>query len=131
MKDSKISVIDNPYYQKQMAIKQRDERKRKKVHKYRLFKRTCAGILVLCAVFSSLVIGRGIADKNRLEVQKEVAQEALKNAQQTNSSLNFKIKQLNDEDYVQKLIRKKYLYSKNNEIIFSLPEDNSQTDQND
>ena len=44
--------------------------------------------------------------------------------------LNILIKQLNDEDYVQKLIRKKYLYSKNNEIIFSLPEDNSQTDQN-
>ena len=113
-----------------MAIKQRDERQRKKVHKYRLYKRACAGILVLCAAFSSLVIGRGIADKNRLEAQKEVAQEALKNAQHTNSSLNFKIKQLNDEDYVQKLISKKYLYSKNNEIIFSLPEDNSQTDQN-
>ena len=84
----------------------------------------------MCAAFSSLVIGRGIADKNRLEAQKEVAQEALKNAQHTNSSLNFKIKQLNDEDYVQKLIRKNNLYSKNNEIIFSLPEDNSQTDQN-
>lgn len=60
----------------------------------------------MCAAFSSLVIGRGIADKNRLEAQKEVAQEALKNAQHTNSSLNFKIKRLNDEDYVQKLIRK-------------------------
>lgn len=130
MKSRKVTVLDNEYYQKQMAIKQRDERRRKKEHKYRLFKRTCAGILVLCAAFSSLVIGREIADKNRLETQKEVAQEALKNAQHTNSSLNFKIKQLNDEDYVQKLIRKKYLYSKNNEIIFSLPEDNSQTDQN-
>lgn len=130
MKSRKVTVLDNEYYQKQMAIKQRDERQRKKVHKYRLFKRACAGILVLCAAFSSLVIGRGIADKNRLEAQKEVAQEALKNAQHTNSSLNFKIEQLNDEDYVQKLIRKKYLYSKNNEIIFSLPEDNSQTDQN-
>lgn len=130
MKSRKVTVLDNEYYQKQMAIKQRDERQRKKVHKYRLFKRACAGILVFCAAFSSLVIGRGIADKNRLEAQKEVAQEALKNAQHTNSSLNFKIKQLNDEDYVQKLIRKKYLYSKNNEIIFSLPEDNSQTDQN-
>ena len=123
MKSRKVTVLDNEYYQKQMAIKQRDERRRKKEHKYRLFKRACAA-------FSSLVIGRGIADKNRLEAQKEVAQEALKNAQHTNSSLNFKIKQLNDEDYVQKLIRKKYLYSKNNEIIFSLPEDNSQTDQN-
>ena len=51
MKSRKVTVLDSEYYQKQTAIKQRDERKRKKVHKYRLFKRTCAGILVLCAVF--------------------------------------------------------------------------------
>lgn len=128
MKGRKVTVLDNEYYQRQMSIKQRDERQRKKEYKYRLFKRVCAGILILCAAFSALVIGRGIADGNRLEAQKEVAQEALRNARHTNSSLNFKIKQLNDEEYVQKLIRKKYLYSRNNEIIFSLPEDNSQTD---
>lgn len=76
MKGKKVTVLDNEYYQKQMAIKQRDERQRKKEYRYRLFKRACAGILVLCAAFSSLVIGRGIAYKNRLEAQKEVAQEA-------------------------------------------------------
>ena len=37
MKSRKVTVLDNEYYQKQMAIKQRDERQRKKVHKYRLF----------------------------------------------------------------------------------------------
>ena len=45
MKSRKVTVLDNEYYQKQMAIKQRDERRRKKEHKYRLFKRACAGIL--------------------------------------------------------------------------------------
>ncbi len=44
MKSRKVTVLDNEYYQKQMAIKQRDERRRKKEHKYRLFKRACAGI---------------------------------------------------------------------------------------
>ena len=30
MKSRKVTVLDNEYYQKQMAIKQRDERQRKK-----------------------------------------------------------------------------------------------------
>lgn len=38
MKSRKVTVLDNEYYQKQMAIKQRDERRRKKEHKYRLLK---------------------------------------------------------------------------------------------
>lgn len=30
MKSRKVTVLDNEYYQKQMAIKQRDERRRKR-----------------------------------------------------------------------------------------------------
>ena len=72
MKSRKVTVLDNEYYQKQMAIKQRNECQRKKEHRYRLFKRACAGILVLCAAFSSLVIGRGIAYKIGLKPKKRL-----------------------------------------------------------
>ena len=40
-----------------------------------------------------------------------------------NADLKEQIKQLNDEDYLRKLIREKYSYSKDNEIIYNLPTD--------
>ncbi|MDV7720171.1 septum formation initiator family protein [Pediococcus ethanolidurans] len=46
-------------------------------------------------------------------------------AKTQNKSLGLQVKQLNNADYLQKLLREKYYYSKSGEIIYSLPADHS------
>ncbi|GEL16088.1 FtsB family cell division protein [Pediococcus cellicola] len=46
-------------------------------------------------------------------------------AKAENKSLGLQVKQLNNSDYLQKLLREKYYYSKSGEIIYSLPSDHS------
>ena len=40
-----------------------------------------------------------------------------------NASLKLRVKQLNDDEYLEKLIREKYYYSRDNEMIYNLPDD--------
>ncbi|WP_279404165.1 FtsB family cell division protein [Secundilactobacillus kimchicus] len=47
----------------------------------------------------------------------------LTEAKADNKALTQKVALLNDRDYLDKLIRAKYYYSKSNETIYSLPSD--------
>jgi cell division protein DivIC len=40
-----------------------------------------------------------------------------------NSDLKNKVKQMNDEDYLEKLVRAKYFYTKKGETVYNLPTD--------
>lgn len=44
-----------------------------------------------------------------------------------NSSLKLRVKQLNDDEYLEKLIREKYYYSRDNETIYNLPDDKAKS----
>ncbi|GAB5052149.1 FtsB family cell division protein [Pediococcus ethanolidurans] len=57
------------------------------------------------------------------QIQTSKAQYATAKTQ--NKSLGLQVKQLNNADYLQKLLREKYYYSKSGEIIYSLPADHS------
>lgn len=46
---------------------------------------------------------------------------ALTNAKKTNTDLKQEVKDLHDDSYLQKLIREKYMYTKDNEIVFNMP----------
>lgn len=46
-------------------------------------------------------------------------------AKAENKTLGLQVKQLNDSNYLQKLLREKYYYSKSGEIIYRLPSDHS------
>jgi cell division protein DivIC len=43
--------------------------------------------------------------------------------QNDNKALKVKVKQMNDEQYLEKLIRSKYLYTKKGETVYNLPND--------
>src|SRR5699024_12340210 len=58
-----------------------------------------------------------------INVQTEEANKKLEKVKAKNADLKEQIKQLNNEDYLRKLIREKYSYSKDNEIIYNLPTD--------
>ena len=57
--------------------------------------------------------------------KKEPTNVALKDTKQEHEQLQTQIKRLEDENYVAKIARSQYYLSKDNEIIFSLPEDNA------
>ncbi|KAA8434868.1 FtsB family cell division protein [Weissella sagaensis] len=46
---------------------------------------------------------------------------ALINAKQNNADLKQEVQDLHDDSYLQKLIREKYMYTKDNEIVFNMP----------
>ncbi|MEG0552637.1 MAG: septum formation initiator family protein [Carnobacterium sp.] len=60
-----------------------------------------------------------------METEKQQAEVTLKDTKQEHEQLQTQIKRLEDEDYVAKIARSQYYLSKDNEIIFSLPEDNA------
>ncbi len=60
-----------------------------------------------------------------MEKERQQAEVVLKKTENNQEQLNMQIKRLEDENYVAKLARSQYYLSKDNEIIFSLPEDNA------
>lgn len=58
-----------------------------------------------------------------LEAQTEAAQQELESVQTYQDDLNYYIGMLEDEDYVAKLARGQYFLTKEDEIVFNLPED--------
>ena len=51
----------------------------------------------------------------------ETAKTNLDKANKTNANLKQEVKDLGDNSYLEKLIREKYMYSKDGEVVFNLP----------
>ncbi len=61
---------------------------------------------------------------NQVDVQIAEAKAEKKELEKENQRLNVQVGLLQDDEYVAKLARSRYYFSKDKEIIFSLPEDN-------
>ncbi|MCC7617095.1 septum formation initiator family protein [Liquorilactobacillus nagelii] len=66
---------------------------------------------------------------SNLVQQKKVATSKLDQVSQQHHELKQQTRQLKDDDYLQKLIREKYYYSKNGETIYNLPNNSKTADQ--
>ena len=100
--------MDNDYFRKQQAKSKNAALKAKHYQHYRLFRVSIISLTIL------LTIVFGITEEANKKLEKVKAK---------NANLKEQIKQLNDEDYLRKLIREKYSYSRDNEIIYNLPTD--------
>lgn len=115
-----ITQLNNDYtsqYNQQQSLKQ----KRRTYLKRRLMMLLAVGFVILIIPTVSLV-------KNYLQVReinaaKEESQEELVALENYQSDLEYYIDLLNDEEYVAKLARSEYYLSKEDEVIFNLPED--------
>lgn len=120
---SKIKQLDNDYI-RQVATDEHGQAQRVAQVRRRRF------ILIL-AVFGALILFFGFqlinTRSNLHQVNRQVAtsQVKLKKVQQKNDQLEGQIKQLNNKDYLQKLLRSKYDYTKSGETVYSLPNDNA------
>ena len=120
---NKIKQLDNDYI-RQVATDEHGHAQRVAQVRRRRF-------ILIVAVFGALILFFGFqlinTRSNLHQVNRQVAtsQVKLKKVQQKNNQLESQIKQLNNKDYLQKLLRSKYDYTKSGETVYSLPNDNA------
>ncbi|MEG6580618.1 FtsB family cell division protein [Lactiplantibacillus plantarum] len=120
---NKIKQLDNDYI-RQVATDEHGQAQRVAQVRRRRF-------ILIVAVFGALILFFGFqlinTRSNLHQVNRQVAtnQVKLKKVQQKNNQLESQIKQLNNKDYLQKLLRSKYDYTKSGETVYSLPNDNA------
>lgn len=119
--EQKIRTLDNSFYRaNEERKKQNDYQKKvKRIRKIR-FKII---ILIFCIVvifFGYQILNTKILTAN-LNRQINTSQKKLDDVKIQQSDLKEKVKQLNDKNYLEKIIREKYYYSKDGETIYSLP----------
>ncbi|KRN04306.1 FtsB family cell division protein [Holzapfeliella floricola] len=107
--------------EKSVFKKQRHERK---VHVRR--RRLYAALFGFIVLLTGMQITKMTIDTHNLNVQAEESQQKLDTLLQKQHLLSNEEQRLNDPDYLQKVVRDKYLYSKPNEVIFDIS-DNSQS----
>ncbi|MBS0936945.1 FtsB family cell division protein [Lactiplantibacillus plantarum] len=120
---NKIKQLDNDYI-RQVATDEHGQAQRVAQVRRRRF-------ILIVVVFGALILFFGFqlinTRSNLHQVNRQVAtsQVKLKKVQQKNNQLESQIKQLNNKDYLQKLLRSKYDYTKSGETVYSLPNDNA------
>jgi cell division protein DivIC len=88
-------------------------------------RRRLIGWLFTVAVFaitSSMIFSR-MQDLRVAAAATEAAQASLAKEKATNQKLKTQVKNLQNDDYLQKYVREKYLYTKEGELVFNLPGD--------
>lgn len=119
-KKSSVTRMDNPYI-KHKTLESIREYKYKRKLKRRMQLIITAGVLLVLLIGSGLV--RNYYKLQQLEEQKVVAQEELESLNLHQDELEYYIALLEDEEYVAKLARSEYYLTKDNEIVFSFPDD--------
>lgn len=116
---SKIASLDTPYAKEQY-------RKFQKQHRQLIFKRRRLAALFAIAAFVFIIMGvqifneqRHLSELNEIKV-KTVAESA--KVDNRVADLKNDVKLLKDDNYVAKLARSRYYYSKDGELIFVLPD---------
>jgi cell division protein DivIC len=128
--DSKIKILNNSYFEQQHQQAQLHAGKlhTKRVHHRRMV--VIIGFFVICCLFLGGQVLRTQHLTSGLLQQRRVADDKLTKVKQQRSDLKQQTRQLQDDDYLQKLIREKYYYSKNGETIYNLPSSNKNGEQN-
>ncbi|PRY83737.1 FtsB family cell division protein [Alkalibacterium olivapovliticus] len=119
-KKPRIARIDNPYNETK-TLESIRAHKRKKQLKRRMQLIIAAGTLLILLASSALVTN--YFKLNELEEQRVVAEQELESLGLHQEELEYYIGLLEDEEYVAKLARSEYYLTKDNEIVFSFPDD--------
>ncbi|EDO0213072.1 TPA: FtsB family cell division protein [Listeria monocytogenes] len=119
---SKVARIENRYIKDTATMKKTRSRRR-----IALFHRLAFMAIIFAVVGGLLTITYTkqvltLKEKKEKQVQVDKKMVAMKDEQ---DSLNEQIKKLHNDDYIAKLARSEYYLSKDGEIIFNIPEENS------
>lgn len=119
-KKLKVAALDTPYAKEQYKKFQKQQRQL-------IFKRRRLTALFLIAAFVFIIMGVQLFGEHQhlselKEIQAKTEAESVKLDQQV-STLKQDVALLQDDDYVAKLARSRYYYSKEGELVFVLPDE--------
>ncbi|TYV85455.1 FtsB family cell division protein [Listeria monocytogenes] len=120
--ESKVARIENRYIKDTATMKKTRSRRR-----IALFRRVAFMAIIFVIVGGLLTItytkqALTLKEKKAKQVQVDKKMVAMKDEEE---ALNEQIKKLHNDDYIAKLARSEYYLSKDGEIIFNIPEENS------
>ncbi|HHQ1011097.1 TPA: FtsB family cell division protein [Listeria innocua] len=120
--ESKVARIENRYIKDTATMKKTRNRRR-----IALFRRLAFMAIIFAVVGGLLTITYtkqvlALKDKKEKQVQVDKKMVVMKDEEE---ALNDQIKKLHDDEYIAKLARSEYYLSKDGEIIFNIPEENS------
>lgn len=120
--EQQISSINSEYVRSVQKKK-----KRQQAQRVRLYRRLAAFAFVASLVIGFLVHSllesqRTLAEKKATQIEVE---QSLAETTEEKESLELQIAKLNDDEYIGKLLRKDYFLSEENELIFTLPKDDT------
>ncbi|ENJ8709194.1 septum formation initiator family protein [Listeria innocua] len=120
--ESKVARIENRYIKDTATMKKTRNRRR-----IALFRRLAFMAIIFAVIGGLLTITYtkqvlALKDKKEKQVQVDKKMVAMKDEEE---ALNDQIKKLHDDEYIAKLARSEYYLSKDGEIIFNIPEENS------
>ncbi|BDR60934.1 septation inhibitor protein [Lactobacillus xylocopicola] len=101
-------------------LRNKKEKRAKEVHRVRR-NRIIAGFALLF-IFLGCQIVYAQRQTNQINEQVQASKQSLKQINDQKRTLSAKRDDLKDPDYVAKLVRSKFLYSKPNEVVYNLPE---------
>ncbi|MBC1430957.1 FtsB family cell division protein [Listeria seeligeri] len=119
---TKVARIENRYIKDTATMNKTRSRRR-----IALFRRLAFMAIIFAVVGGLLTITYtqqvlSLKDKKEKQVEVDKKMVATKDEEE---ALNNQIKKLHDDDYIAKLARSEYYLSKDGEIIFNIPEENS------
>ncbi|MBC1544151.1 septum formation initiator family protein [Listeria sp. FSL L7-0233] len=120
--ESKVARIENRYIKDTATMKKTRSRRR-----VALFRRLAFMAIIFAVVGGLLTITYTkqvltLKEKKAKQVQVDKKMVAMKDEE---DALNDQIKKLHNDEYIAKLARSEYYLSKDGEIIFNIPEENS------
>jgi cell division protein DivIC len=119
-REKNVTKMDNEYVAQQEK-KAATANKRKRGLKRRLtLYAVCVAIFTVLALSTLISQNRTLHEK---ALEKEKAESQLAKMKSDQKSLKAEIVKLNDDEYVAKLVRRDYYFSREGEIIFNLPND--------
>lgn len=91
--------------------------------RYNLLKKVVVVLMTLAVVLTVHSVIKMQLQINEINQQKQVVEKNLQSSKKQARELNRQIEQLKDKDYLQKYIREKYYYAKDNEQLYNLPQE--------
>ncbi|GAB2489110.1 septum formation initiator family protein [Alkalibacterium psychrotolerans] len=119
-KKQRIKHLNNSYAESKTLETFRAQKHKRKL-KRRMQFIVAIGLLLVLLVGSSLI--KSYIRLQELDEQRVVAEQELESLGLQQEELDYYISLLEDEEYVAKLARSEYYLTKDNEIVFSFPDD--------
>ncbi|ARD06345.1 septation inhibitor protein [Lactobacillus amylolyticus] len=105
--------------EREARLRKKQANREKKIHRVR--RNRIIAVFAIIFVALGIQIGIKVSQTARINQQVEVAKKNLNTVKTKDEKLTQERNNLKDTDYVAKFIRNKFLYSKTNEKVYSIP----------